>query len=282
MTELIYFNREERFYTATVFPSIVCQDGFRHFPKLLSLLNELDPTIPIPETFHWTPGDQVVLFYSEYSLKKSGHHFVDEKDDGDTPDIVFLAKLQGSLHLFALEGKMYTACSGGDMTIQLARQLLILNKLAKQASVEPENIHHFGLVPATMANTFDAGLQRRMLTWENVLSAYKPILENDYFVHMLSLALERFDDLRSKIKKNNDDELTVQEIIDCHEKLGVTYIGRGREKGLTSGEGFRKDCEDGSWSNRKYQVAFGRDTRPNANWFSITEFLDIVNILSSK
>jgi len=78
-------NRKERFYTGTVFPSLLFHNGLSNFYSFLSLIEGFPEEINEQST-----GDNF-LYYSEYNLKESagdrssGRHIVTRTND--TPDI---------------------------------------------------------------------------------------------------------------------------------------------------------------------------------------------------
>ncbi len=79
-------NRKERFYTATVLPSLLLHDGISNFYRFLRQIRNFSADINEENA-----GDSF-LFYTEYNLKESaGKKSVGAEisvSSGDTPDVI--------------------------------------------------------------------------------------------------------------------------------------------------------------------------------------------------
>jgi hypothetical protein len=269
----IYFNREERFFTATVFPGIVCRNNFKYFSIFLSLLKQADNSIPECLNAEWSRDNKTILFFTEYSFKKSGHKYQkvgEEIVSGDTPDILFLICNNSQKYLFAFEGKMYSQCSSLAMKRQLERQFEILKGLAKISDIKIENIYHFGLVPEPMVNSFSSETRSRMITWEQLYNAYSSAYDDDYYLDVLKHAIDYYYDLRGISVKNSSGKLPGAIIYSEHIKRAIKRVGRGQ--GV---KGLYNDLKDGSWKTREYEYGIDKNL-PKINWISIDDFINIV------
>lgn len=275
----IYFNREERFFTATVFPGIVCRDNFKYFSIFLKLLKQTDNSIPECLNAEWSPDNKTMLFFTEYSLKKSGHKHQKVGEEivaGDTPDILFVIFNNNQKYLFAFEGKMYSQCSGLAMKRQLGRQFEILVGLARTSNIKIENIYHFGLVPEPMAKSFSSETRNRIITWEQLYNAYSSSYDCDYYLDVLKHALDHYYDLRGVSVKKSSGKLPGEILFSEHMKRGIKRVGRSQgEKGL------QNDLKKGSWKTREYEYGID-DNLPKINWVSIDDFINMVASVKHK
>jgi hypothetical protein len=274
LNDSIYFNREERFFTGTVFPGIVCRENFKYASIFLNLLHQTNSSFPENLKVEWTRDNKTILFFTEYSLKKSGHKFQMANDEiipGDTPDILFIIRNDGQEYLFAFEGKMYSQCNDLDMKRQLERQLEILKGLSRASNIDIENIYHFGLVPEPMTRSFSGEIKNRMITWERLYHAYSSIYHDDYYLDILKHAIDHYYDLRGISVKKSSGKLPGAIIFSEHIKRGIKRVGRGQ--GV---KGLQNDLNDEPWKTREYEYGIDDDL-PKVNWISIDDFINIVS-----
>jgi hypothetical protein len=269
----IHFNREERFFTGSVFPGIVCRENFKHFHLLLELLNKIDNRVPVNLEITWTKEKKTIIFYSEYNLKKSGHKHKklgDPEIQGDTPDILFLIESSGTRYLFALEAKMYVHCSGVDLNDQMLRQKPNLIEIATTAGVSSENIFHFGLVPEPMAKSFSSDFRSKVVTWEMLYNQFSTVVQDDYFGDVLKYSTVNYYDLCGQQLVNSEGKLPGEVIYNEYIKRGVKRVGR--KNGV---RGFINDISSGLWKNQVYEYGLD-EVLPNRNWFNIDDFINSV------
>lgn len=266
-------NRKERYYTGTVLPGIVCADDMTHLHRLTDLMGFPDVDVS------GDPANCGLVFFTEYGLAESvfgpaRNRFEQLPIDRDTPDVVFLTT-QPTPVLFALEAKLYDRPSGFDLRAQLGRQAGLLTDLATRLAgwldVPAVPVAHFALLPEPQAGV-DLGGAYPVLTWQQLHSAYADVAP-DYWLAILDEALTRYDDLVTRFKPNDDARLTGSDIAAAHHAGTLTYAAMGRTGGLT-GSQIRTDIDSGAWHDVQYQVA---KVHPgNRNWFTITEFLELV------
>src|SRR5690348_17967111 len=100
----IPLNREERFWTATVFPALVVGDRLERLTQLLRLLHE---RAGLPE-----PPVQDAVFITEFSRKKSNNHAVGPtlatSGPEATPDLL-IATIGPTPAVYGIEAKMFDA-----------------------------------------------------------------------------------------------------------------------------------------------------------------------------
>jgi hypothetical protein len=116
-------NRKERYYTATVFPALVCAENFKHFDRFLTLLQHGSEPVDVRI-------DNVnIQFFTEYGLAEAlfvdkvlfKEFFPDAPGTRDTPDILILINGPEPL-LIAIEAKMYGSVFKGQLVTQMDRQ----------------------------------------------------------------------------------------------------------------------------------------------------------------
>lgn len=266
-------NRKERYYTGTVLPGIVCADDMTHLHRLTDLMGF--PGVDVSGD----PADCGLVFFTEYGLAESvfgaaRDRFEQLPADRDTPDVVFLTT-QPTPVLFALEAKLYHRPSGFDLRAQLDRQAGLLaglaTRLAGWLDVPTVPVAHFALLPEPQAGV-DLGGAYPVLTWRQLHAAYVDVAPA-YWLAVLDEALARYDDLVTRFKPNDDARLTGADIVAAHQAGTLIYGAIGRTGGLT-GNQLRTDIDSGAWHDVQYQVA--KEHPGNRNWFTITEFLDLV------
>ena len=94
-----------------------------------------------------------------------------------------------------------------------------------------------------------------------------------YFLEVLRVALERYDDLvspRPTWGANAETKLTGAEIYERHHAGSLTTPWMGRHGGLNGAE-ITKDINSETWRGQLYECS----SKPvqNRNWFTVTEFI---------
>jgi hypothetical protein len=268
-------NRKERYYTATVLPSIICAENFAHFGRFLKLLELEDAGFDVAR-------DSVnIQFSTQYSLADS--IFDAETKDRfrefpvayDTPDLMIL--IDGSLPmLIAIEAKMFSAVSKAYLLFQMHRQRDLI--LASIVNKWPRlGIVQVALLPLTLKNDFRPLQGMQVITGEDVYHTYKEIPSAAYFNDMLWTAISQFDRLRAKERifgENAQDFLSGEDIVNGFQQERFLFQTMGRQKGIT-GQQLIGDISRGEWRKRLYEVRRTSDL-PNRNWFRISDFVDLV------
>jgi hypothetical protein len=272
-------NRKERFYTGTVFPMIVCKNNFENFNLFTNLLEDCSG-IKIdanPETTN-------IQFFTEYSLKESAideetkKRFCDMPDSKDTPDIIIL--IEGEINiLIAIEAKMYDYPKPIDLVNQMEKQKKILNcikrSLSKREDGNDFKIYHYALLPE---GYFKYGKPEgiNIITWQQLLNAYKDVYGNDYFIGMLECALDKYTALVGKgidsFGYNSKDKISGQKVYEDFKNGVLEMKTIGRNKGIA---GFVKDIEENKWRTVKYETS-SKSVQPNDNWITVEKFVELV------
>jgi hypothetical protein len=195
-------NRKERYYTATVFPGLVCAENFRYFDRFLTLLNLGGKHFDVRT-------DQ---FFTEYGLAEAlfadkarvNEFFPDAPGGRDTPDIVILITNGPEPLLIAIEAKMYGSFFKGQLEAQMDRQ-------EKGVLVHLRNrwprlrVVHAALLPKLIAEAKNFGSlrpapglsdPRPVITWEGIHAAFKDVESAQYFLEVLNAAISKFPCLK--------------------------------------------------------------------------------------
>lgn len=256
-------NRKERFFTGTVFPMIVCCDNFKHFGRFLELAGLT------PRTVDASAGSASIQFFTEYGFAESRFpakvrdRFPDFVLGRDTPDILAYIEDRDPL-LVAVEAKMYDVPDRPDLDNQLSRQeelLLYLEPLLKHPQIA-----QVALLPGKLASRMEP-LSAPIVTWEDLADAYEGIAP-EYFIEMLRIALDGYDDLVSR----PPDRLLGREILAHFEADKTEYLCMGRQGGL-AGPALTEDISTGRWAIKAYSCRPDPEP-PNANWFRIADFVE--------
>jgi hypothetical protein len=281
-SEILPLNRKERFYTGTVLPQIICYDNFKYINRFLNLI----PNFPKDVQIFPNASNNNILIQTEYSFKESRieKHFI-KKYEGDfetkdTPDIIILITTPEPI-LILIEAKMYNATTPKSLIDQMKNQEWIINTLNKGLSIKKENIFHLGLVPHGLINDKNAILPFQLIHWEEIVSTYKDILSDNYFLNVLVVALKKYNDLKSKsgegfnsYGKNMESKLSGEQIFKLHNEGKSFWVGRNY--GLY-GDKLRSDKESGKWRTFKYEVNFSAEEKPNNNWFRASDFIKFLS-----
>ncbi|MCD9153130.1 hypothetical protein [Aeromicrobium duanguangcaii] len=259
-------NRKERYYTGTVLPGLVASDGFAHLDRFLRM-SGLDVSIEgrLDEPHQ-------LLFCTEYGFAESVFTPEDRERWGtgleaDTPDVV----IAGPDWLVAVEAKMFHNPSRADLNAQMWRQAKVISRWVEVLGLSEERVRHVLLLPEKLAAA-SAGHGWPVMTWEQVLDQYR-VVGPRYWSNVLTTALADYDSLVSTgpaFGKNKDALLTGAEIVDLHASGTLPYDSVGRNGGLT-GSVLQNDVSSGAWRTTTYEVKHGGP--PNANWFSVADFL---------
>lgn len=276
MNTALPMNRKERYFTGTVFPMIVCGNGFRDFDILASLI----PNCVLPP-IDAHPRSTNLQFFTEYSLVESIYgaetkaRFPQPPTSKDTPDIMIL--VQGSFSvLIALEAKLYDQPSGLELIKQMGAQRLQLDYLQEHLNLDV--VHHAALLPHGLTSKIKAQLPTEgpndfpVILWEDLLHAYRPVRSDaDYFMGMLELALDLWPTLSAKKSEVHAELLlTGDKILERLNDPAVRVVGR---RGGLLGPAFTEDVATGGWRHHVYEISSQEEQLSgNPNWFSVEAF----------
>jgi hypothetical protein len=266
-------NRKERFFSATVLPSLLFH---KDNSTLFNFLNEI-PHFP-SEVLELSAKPEF-LFYTEYNLKESAGKKSSgiqiSTDTRDTPDVII--EILKPLKVFVIiEAKMFLNLSQKTLDIQMELQRkAIIEKLEKQ--YQPCLTYHVALIPKQLG--FSGTEKYDVIFWQIFTEKLARDLEDNYFFNYLKYALSKYrisvsDRSRSAttIQKQKSGLTIYTEYLEQEGKLGY-WIGRENAR-----KSIEEDPKSGSWIKRKYGINSNnpKDGRPG-NWIHVTEFFDILN-----
>lgn len=115
-----------------------------------------------------------------------------------------------------------------------------------------------------------------IITWEDLLGAYRTVRpQDDYFMGMLTLALEQWTTLAAKPSVtggNAEQVLTGAEILEHLGDPAVCTMGRN---GGLNGMALQNDLPGGKWRKHRYEVSAAPEPA-NGNWFTVEEFVALL------
>ncbi len=277
-------NRKERFYTGTVFPAIVCAEGFAYFGRLANVI----PGCPAFQV-DARPRSANVQVFTEYGLWESifgeaaRKRFTVPPTARDTPDILVYLAVDPPV-LIALEAKMYDRPTREALQEQMGRQReVVLDYLALALRVPANRVVHACLLPEQLRQDESYHeLSYPIVTWQALLAEFSNGRGEDYWLAVLRLALDFYDELVSRAaprRENADDVLPGAQIYHGAKAGTLEYALMGRNLGL-NGDPLREDLESGRWPKQRYEVRSSRE-RPNPNWFPVHDFVSRVDALGA-
>lgn len=265
-------NRKERYFTGTVLPGLISDNGFAHLHRFIALCG-LDVAIQDPNS-NPLDGLQDIQFFTEYGFAESVYtdadraRFADRPPDRDTPDVVIV----GADWLLAVEAKMYHRPTREALEQQVSKQRMIVEYWTRKLSLEPNRAAHVLLLPDALARD-RAPLSVPVVTWEQVLTAYGSV-GTPYWLGVLRSAIDRYDDLASpepQFRTNADAVMPGAQIVEAHAAGSLTFGWVGRSGG-SKGRSFTADIATGRWREHQYEVR--AEALPgNPNWFPLSDFI---------
>lgn len=265
-------NRKEKFYTATIFPSLLFHNGLHNFFHFLSQIKYFPSDINELAT-----GDNF-LFYTEYNLKQSaGERCVGKQFDieaNDTPDVV-IEILKPSRALIVVEGKMFQNLSQAEFHDQMNRQReVIIEPLKKEYALDPERIFHIALVPAALS--FSNTQDYQVLCWEGFVNDQGFRVQDNYFFNYLKIALENYGDLVQKCSTWGKAS-TVERMCKGYEIIKMVESGAKLWVGRKGGERkIQTDIDKNIWQNHNYSINQISSYPPSVNWIAGGRFKEMV------
>jgi hypothetical protein len=269
-------NRKERFYTATVFPGIVCADKLRGFLSLLQLDEVAVDMIPASSNLQ---------FFSEYDLRDAirGDCASPWREKlktnelamtGDTPDIVILLETPQPLVLM-IEAKLFGGEGAAALLSQMRQQHDQVATPLRHILGDCD-IRQVALVPDDMVcalRQLEGGFPYSILTWEGLVEAYAHVEGAEYWVGVLGHALNRMGDLKAKPSPHPGyamAKMTVAAILDAAGKpdCKIRYVGASpatwarlpADIAATTGTGIKISISEA-------------EQKPSPRWMSLEAFL---------
>ncbi len=279
-------NRKEKFFTGTIFPMLVCRDNFKYFNMFTSLINgcaELKISAISPN----------IQFFTEYSLlesivtKADKNRFPSLPRTKDTPDIIVLFNGIPKT-LISIEGKMYGVPDAYTLKTQMDNQQKHVNYLKERLNIA--KVFQCALLPKKLAEQVSYekdGLkyvlesEYQIITLEELYRRYKEVCPEHYFLNLLKLALDSYDNLVSRSWVSSNCELKVSgwDIYQKYKSGTFNMKIMGRDKGL-NGDPLKRDIAAGKWKTQQYETS-SKDSFPSDNWFSVEEFVKQIDNTSS-
>jgi hypothetical protein len=277
---LLPLNRKERFYTGSVLPAIICYGNFKYIDRFFNLIPNFNLNLEIKPDVK----NNNILFQTEYSFKESlvekhfKEKFTGDFETKDTPDLVILIT-EPELVLIVGEAKMFSSVNPGDINTQMKNQEWFIEAVKNGLNIKNENCFHFALLPQKLIPG-KASLNYPVVFWEEIISSYNEILADDYFLNVLRVAVDKFDDLRSQrngdaisFGKNMDFKLSGDKILEMHNNGESFWVGRSKGR---FGDKFKTDILTGGWKDFEYEINKTSKSVPNRNWFSSSQFVNDV------
>lgn len=270
MSQRLPLNRKECYYTGTVFPQIVCAERGAHFDRLFGFLDVA------PREVAWDPSSTNVQFFTEYSLRESiftardKERFPEPPGEKYTPDVMIFIEDRRPL-LIALEAKMFGAPSGQQLVKQMHQQDQILNYLKGRLRLGDDSICHAALVPRGYREAI-GDIDTKVVTWQDLHATFLKGRSEDYYLGLLRLALEEWEELHSvswSPGATPDERMRGIDILTAYREGALPYRTVGRQGGL---KGFAQDVETGGWQNHLYPLRL-EPTLANHNWFALEDFV---------
>lgn len=266
LVEQLPFNRKERFFTATIFPSILLNGDRSNLYAFLDLIEGF------PTGFTRDSVGDSFLFYTEYMLKQAAGTI--DALSGDTPDaLIYFAAPQRAL--VSIEAKMFERTGQGDLDDQIRGQLQnVLTPIMREKQLTADEVFQIGLVPEGAAVRSTSAYQ--VLHWDTLLDENRFRLADCYFAHFLRYALNNY---ATFLSSSSGKASTVEGMWPGARVLEEARAGRDFWVGTQGGEKRTvKDIEQNSWEKKLYNISAKKPLKGRAgNWFHAQRFLALVN-----
>lgn len=268
-------NRKERFYTATVLPSILFHNGLSNFFRFLKEIKGFPIDINQKNT------EDNFLFYTEYNLKESaGKKSVGAEiytATGDTPDAV-IKILKPYKALVVIEGKMYANPTLNDFRKQMKDQKhAVIDAVKNEYGLDNTQVFHIALTPKQLR--FETTDDYQVMNWEFFIDNEEIDVQRNYFYNFLRFALKCYDELvsdQSGMASTVEDEKRGIKIYKIYkEGINQQELWVGRKGGKLTIE---EDVMKGTWRDKLYSTNTQKpQDGQKGNWISIHEFAEIVD-----
>ena len=265
-------NRKERFYTATVLPSLLFHDGLSNLFRFLKEIKGFPSDINEENT-----GDNF-LFYTEYNLKESaGKKSVGAEIytvTGDTPDAI-IEILEPTKAFVVIEAKMFANLTQNEFKKQMqAQKKAVIEILQEKYELHDNQMFHIALTPNKLK--FIDTNDYQVINWEFFIENDDIDVHSNYFYNFLRFALENYNELLSDKfgpASTVEDEIPGIDIYKDGTDQKTLWVGRkGGKKTVT------EDVRKNIWRERLYCI---NTEKPKdgvkGNWLSSKEFVDIVD-----
>ncbi|MEL7642324.1 MAG: hypothetical protein AAGU21_22030 [Solidesulfovibrio sp.] len=187
-------NRKEKFYTGTVFPSLLFHNGIENLKMFISNIDGFNG-IDLKEL----TGDDV-LFYTEYNFKQSCILTEDITHSNfktnDTPDVV-VEILKPTKCFIVIESKMFMKTTQAVFDSQMKRQReYIIDYLPSGLGVSRDKCFHVALIPERLG--YEKSNDYSLFFWDDFLDENVYSFKANYFYKYLRFAMENYETLSFK------------------------------------------------------------------------------------
>lgn len=265
-------NRQERFFTHTVFPMLVANDDFTRLGRFLALAG-LDAI----DVGGQDPSSTRVQVFTEYALLESlVGPWVDEvepsADGRDAPDV--LVHVEGSdgapSVLLGVEACMFAVPCREDLHARLERKAALLQLLRPRLAPDVA-IHQVVVLPQ---KTWDllGDVDAPVVTWEQLHTECRDSAPA-YWLKVLAEALRHYDALVARPPESPctaDAHVRGADLVAAHDAGDPTYAWMGRDGGV-DGVAVSQDIASGAWRDRRYRVRC-RAVDDDPSWFPVAAF----------
>ena len=273
MKKELPLTRKEKFYTATIFPMIVCKN-IDHINIFLSLL-DIDVRVSSKNINNFN-------LFTEYEYKPLSEVIFDI--------VILISNPNGKPILIVLEGKMFHVPTLGSLRRQMDKQRELIETMIEESLQKDAIFYQYALLPEPFLDKeLEDMLNKRdvkILTWERFRDAYKDKYKDgsNYFYDILCYALENYDQYKAKgiksFRLKCDDVWDGLKIYQEYKVGNREMISMGRRKGL---KGLIDDLEAIKWEYwpncpdvKKYEVS-KKDLSKERNWFTIETYVNLID-----
>ncbi len=269
--EELPFNRKEKFFTGTVLPALLFNNGLSNFYHFLRAINNFPAEVNEEST-----GDNFI-FFTEYNLKEaSGDRNIGRKisTEGKTPDVV-IEILKPQRVFVLIEAKMFEKFSQPGLNKQIMEQKRhVAEPLKNEFGLETDQIFHIALIPKALK--IDDNDLYQVFNWEFFIDNEKVLnLKSCYFYNYLRFAIENYEALVAKGSPPPPyTKMSGQQIYQDGKNNGTLWVGKqGGEKAI-----IEEDIKSGEWETREYYV---NNDKPKSgrkgNWITSKRFAELVD-----
>ncbi|MGD0598154.1 MAG: hypothetical protein ABSA64_11625 [Sedimentisphaerales bacterium] len=269
--EELPFNRKEKFFTGTVLPALLFNNGLSNFYHFLRAINNFPAEVNEEST-----GDNFI-FFTEYNLKEaSGDRNIGRKistKGKDTPDVI-IEILKPKKIFIVIEAKMFDKVSEARLIGQISDQrVAVIEPLKETFQLAESQIFHIALVPETSG--LIGGKDFQVINWEFFVRNKALDVASNYFYNYLKYALDKYQYLVSKHGSPSTVKFkkTGQEVYENGKNNGSWWVG------IDGGENtVIENIKNIDWRNKKYNVNTIKplDGR-KGNWITSIKFAELVD-----
>lgn len=272
--------RDERFFCQHLF-GLVRQD----VPGFVQKLNEL-AALNLPVDEDWEIGFEV-CFYRDHRFMCDRDGFEWHQDESMySPKRTFDLCLFSHDHIVIIEAK---AAQGFDLQQmgefkkdrQWVKEAVAVVK-RDDGTVHDVSVHVVALASQKYIQDLDwerlnrdATFSGKPLSWEALAKHYR---RNRKDWDPVLLRADAIYQAAGPGGQNNDGHKTGKELVSESQRGQLMFVGRN---GGLNGKFLKDDVNSGRWETQLYETS-NAESKPNQNWFSLTEFVAAVSPVSNN